>query len=149
MVTASDGSPSRVTSRPLKAPAARPTSAMTTKMAIIGQCLAHRNPSRQLAMPRVDETDRSISPLMMISVMGSAMIAISPLERPRLNRLLLVRKSGEAAVPMIPMITTISARPASQRKAHGARARSSLQAGRSRPGGRAARSTSGATVGTP
>ena len=72
-------------------------------------------------MPRVDETDRSISPLMMISVIGSAMIAISPLERPRLNRLLLVRKSGEAVVPMIPMITTISARPASQRKAERSR----------------------------
>ena len=50
-------------------------------------------------MPRMEATDRSISPLMMISVIGSAMIAISPLDRPRLNRLSLVRKSGEAAVP--------------------------------------------------
>lgn len=87
MVTASDGSPSRVTSSPLNAPAARPTTAITTKIAIIGQCLSHRYPSRQLDMPRVDATDRSISPLMMISVIGSAMIAISPLDRPRLNRL--------------------------------------------------------------
>jgi hypothetical protein len=42
MVTASEGSPSRVTSRPLTAPAASPTTAISTNMAIIGQCLAHR-----------------------------------------------------------------------------------------------------------
>ena len=29
-------------------------------------------------MPRMDATDRSISPLMTISVIGSVMIAISP-----------------------------------------------------------------------
>src|SRR6202167_6163171 len=98
-----------------------PTTAMTTKMAIIDQCLLHRKPSRQLDMPRVEETDRSISPLMMISVIGSAMIAISPLERPRLNRLLLVRQLGEAVVPAMPMTITTSARPVSQRNAHGAR----------------------------
>ena len=66
-------------------------------------------------MPRIDATDRSISPLMMISVIGSVMIAISPLDRPRLNRLLLVRNCGEADAPTMPMITTTSARPVSQR----------------------------------
>src|SRR5580658_7225027 len=148
MVTASDGSPTRVTSRPLNAPAARPTIAMTTKMAIIGQCLLHRNPSRQLDMPSVDETDRSISPLMMINVIGSAMIAISPLDRPRLNRLLLVRKFDEAATPATPMITTIRARPASQRKAHGALARRLASPGRDGPGG-VSGATSGGTASTP
>src|SRR6266487_751110 len=78
MVTASEGSPSLVTSRPLTRPAARPSSTRTAKMASIGQCLAHRNPSSALDMPSVDATERSISPLMTISVMGSAMIAISP-----------------------------------------------------------------------
>src|SRR5271155_2375262 len=68
-------------------------------------------------MPRMDATDRSISPLMMISVIGSVMIAISPLDRPRLNRLLLVRNCGETDAPTIPMITTTSARPVSQRSA--------------------------------
>ena len=47
-------------------------------MASIGQCLAHRKPSRALDMPRMEATDRSISPLMTISVIGSVMIAISP-----------------------------------------------------------------------
>ena len=42
MVTASEGSPSRVTSRPLTAPAASPTTATKPKMPIIGQPLAHR-----------------------------------------------------------------------------------------------------------
>ncbi len=42
MVTASEGSPSRVTSRPLTAPAASPTIATSRKMPSIGQCLAHR-----------------------------------------------------------------------------------------------------------
>ena len=60
------------------APAASPTTAIRTKMASIGQCRAHRKPSRALDMPRMEATDRSISPLMTISVIGSVMIAISP-----------------------------------------------------------------------
>src|ERR1700761_5676391 len=68
-------------------------------------------------MPRIEATDRSISPLMMISVIGSVMIAISPLDRPRLKRLLPVRKSGEAASPITRIRMTTSARPVSQRSA--------------------------------
>src|SRR5580692_10794269 len=94
-----------------------PTTASVTKMAGTGQPRAHRKPSSALDMPRIDATDRSISPLMMISVIGSVMIAISPLDRPRLNRLLPVRKSGEAADPMAKMRMTTTARPVSQRRA--------------------------------
>src|SRR5580658_3609119 len=105
MVTASEGSPNRVTSRPLD-------------------------------MPRIEATDRSISPLMMISVIGRVMIAISPLDRPRLNRLLLVRNCGETDAPTIPIITTTRARPVSQRRAvlksSDTRSRS-LMAGSSQP----------------
>src|ERR1700761_6067295 len=68
-------------------------------------------------MPRIEATDRSISPLMMISVIGSVMIAISPLDRPRLKRLLPVRKSGEAAPPITRIRMTTTARPVSQRSA--------------------------------
>src|ERR1700761_5131239 len=68
-------------------------------------------------MPRMEATDRSISPLMMMSVIGSVMIAISPLDRPRLNRLLPVRNSGEAAEPITRMRMTTTARPDSQRRA--------------------------------
>src|SRR5216683_1853514 len=117
MVTASDGSPSRVTSRPLTAPAAAPATATTAKMASIGQPWLHRNPSRALDMPSVDATDRSISPLMTISVIGNVMIAISPLDRPRLKKLLPVRNCGDAAAPITTMITTTTARPDSHRRA--------------------------------
>ena len=48
-------------------------------------------------MPRVEATDRSISPLMMISVIGSAMIAISPVGQPMLKKLPLVRNWGEVS----------------------------------------------------
>src|SRR6516164_10017880 len=116
MVTASEGSPSRVTSRPFTAPAARPTTATRAKMPIIGQCFSHRTPSRALHRPRMDATDRSISPLMMISVIGRVMIAISPLDRPTLKMLLLVRNCDETDAPTIPMITTSTARPVSQRR---------------------------------
>src|SRR5215470_8209871 len=68
-------------------------------------------------MPRIDATDRSISPLMMISVIGSVMMAISPLDRPRLNRLFPVRNCGEATDPMTTTAATTTARPVSQRAA--------------------------------
>src|SRR5579862_6520069 len=68
-------------------------------------------------MPRMDATERSISPAMMISVIGSVMIATSPLDRPRLNRLLPVRKFGDADEPTTRMPMTRIARPDSQRRA--------------------------------
>src|SRR5690242_2171714 len=66
-------------------------------------------------MPRIDATDRSISPLMTISVIGSVMIAISPYDNPRLKMLLLVKNCEDTDAPTMPMITTTSARPVSQR----------------------------------
>src|SRR5215813_3240565 len=68
-------------------------------------------------MPSVDATDRSISPLMMMSVIGSAMIATSPEVTPRLNRFEGVRNWGETATPNSAMATTTSARPVSHRMA--------------------------------
>src|SRR5262245_5163058 len=79
-------------------------------------------------MPRIDATERSISPLMMISVIGRVMMATSPLDRPTLNRLLPVRNSGEAAEPMITISATTTARPVSQRSA-GLRSRARRLAG--------------------
>src|ERR1035438_5147614 len=66
-------------------------------------------------MPRMEATDRSISPLMMISVIGSAMIAISPEVTPVLKKLPLVRNSEEVTAPKITMATTRRNRPVSQR----------------------------------
>src|SRR5207342_3601183 len=62
-------------------------------------------------------TDRSISPLMMMSVIGSAMTATSPVVTPRLKRLFPVRNWGETAAPNTQMATTSSARPVSHRTA--------------------------------
>src|SRR5215472_15682017 len=129
IVTARLGSPSRVTSRPLTAPAARPTMATVMKTAGIGQPSFHSTPSRALAMPRIDATDRSISPLITISVSGSVMIAISPLDRPTLNRLPPVRKCGEADEPAIRTAMTTSASPVSQRAAPRSRSARLFMAG--------------------
>src|ERR1700722_12251084 len=115
IVTASGGRPTRVTSSPLIRPATIPSSATTTKMASIGQWWLHRTPSRALDMPRIEATDRSISPLMMISVIGSAMIAISPEVTPVLKKLPLVRNWGEVTAPKMMMATTRRPRPVSQR----------------------------------
>src|SRR5580693_4346309 len=94
-----------------------PVTASVTKMAGIGQPRAHRKPSSALDMPRIEATDRSISPLMMISVIGSVMIAISPLDRPTLNRLFPVRNCGDTDEATMMTITTMAARPVSQRSA--------------------------------
>src|ERR1700734_2463384 len=115
IVTASEGSPTRVTSSPLIRPATIPSSATTTKMTSIGQWWLHRTPSSALDMPRIEATDRSISPLMTISVIGSAMIAISPEVTPVLKKLPLVRNWGEVTAPKTKMATTRRPRPVSQR----------------------------------
>ncbi len=47
----------------------------------------------------MDSTERSISPAMTISVIGSAMIATSMRADRRFEKLLVVRKNGESAFP--------------------------------------------------
>src|SRR5689334_14396393 len=140
IVTASDGRPSLVTSRPLTRPAARPTSTRTAKMASIGQCLAHRNPSSALDMPSIDATERSISPLMTISVMGSAMIATSPDVTSMLKMFPVVRNCVEVLAPKMTMAATSPPRPVSQRIARRVTEDSRAGSGPSR---------SGADTGTP
>src|SRR6266700_3149236 len=104
------------------------------------QSLAHRNPSSALDMPSVDATERSISPLMTISVMGSAMIAISPDVTSMLKMFPLVRNCAEVLAPKMTMAATSMARPVSQRIAR-------CIAESSRPGASPPRS--GADTGTP
>src|SRR5580693_10545644 len=77
-------------------------------------------------MPRIEATDRSISPLMMMSVIGKAMIAISPEVTPVLKKLPLVRNWGEVTAPKITMATTRRPRPVSQRTEPRAAERSQL-----------------------
>src|ERR1700761_6994809 len=81
-------------------------------------------------MPRIEATDRSISPLMMISVMGRAMIAISPELTPVLKKLTLVRNCGEVTAPK--MMIAINSRPTPASQRSGARAAADSRAVRSR-----------------
>ena len=64
-----------------------------------GTPAAHRKPRSALASPAIDSTDRSISPAMMISVIGRAMIATSMRAAIRFEKLPGVRKNGDSALP--------------------------------------------------
>ena len=77
IVTASDGSPSRVTRKPLSAPHSPPTTMTAGMIASIGQLWFHSDPISALVRPRIEATERSISAATMISVIGSAMSEIS------------------------------------------------------------------------
>ena len=79
MVTAREGSPTRVMSRPLISPASAPMTMQTMKIRANGQWWVHSAPIVSADTARTDATDRSISPVMMISVIGTAMIARSPM----------------------------------------------------------------------
>src|SRR5713226_685117 len=68
-------------------------------------------------MPRVDATERSISPLMTMSVSGSAMIATSPEDTLRLKKFPLVRNCDEDRPPNATTAISTRARPDSQRMA--------------------------------
>src|SRR6266700_2363489 len=71
----------------------------------------------------------------MISVIGSVMIATSPLDRPTLNRLFPVRKLDEADEPMTAIATTTMASPDSQRSAGRSRSARLFMAGPPQPQG--------------
>ena len=64
-----------------------------------GTPAAHRKPRTALARPAIDSTERSISPAMMTSVIGSAMIATSIRAASRFEKLRGVRKNGDSALP--------------------------------------------------
>ena len=78
-MTTSDGSPSFVTSRPLNRPQTAPTISAVAMQSQSGQPAAQVLPITALESPSVDATERSISPLMMINVIGSAISAFSML----------------------------------------------------------------------
>ena len=79
IVTASDGRPTRVTRKPLMAPATVPMSRHTTMISGIAQWWIHSAPISSADSAKMEAIDRSISPVMMISVIGRAMIARSPM----------------------------------------------------------------------
>ena len=75
MVTAIDGRPVRATRTPLRAPPTAPTSRAAAKQAQMFQPWCHRKPTVEPDSPNIEATDRSISPVMTMKVIGRAMIA--------------------------------------------------------------------------
>ncbi len=83
-MTASDGSPTYATRKPLKAPHTAPTRIATTAAAGIDIPASWcSTPTRTLLRPTTLATERSISPVMMISVIGSAISRIGAMSRNR------------------------------------------------------------------
>src|SRR5690606_2490200 len=72
MVTASDGRPSAVTNRPFTAPRIAPIRTHSGMIVSSGTPLFHMTPMAELVNPTMLATDRSISPVAMIRVIGRA-----------------------------------------------------------------------------
>ena len=82
MVTANDGNPNTVMNAPLTAPSTAPStrlSAMSAASEVTPTC--HSWPITVQVRPSMLATDRSISPVMTISVIGSAISAIGMISR--------------------------------------------------------------------
>src|SRR3954468_21385505 len=77
-------------------------------IASIGQLWFHSDPSRALDRPRMEATERSISPATMTKVIGSAMSATSVMSDSIELKFPPVRKSGEESAPAT-IVTTSSA----------------------------------------
>ena len=83
-MTASDGRPTYATRKPLTAPQSVPTTTATAAAAGTDQPASKCSMAITTALrPIVLATDRSISPVMMISVIGSAMTSTGARSRNR------------------------------------------------------------------
>src|SRR2546423_15433524 len=99
MVTARDGRPSRVTSRPLSRPPAAPTGRQNAIVYSIGWLALHSAPSSALDSPAIEPTDRSTSPPTTSIVIGSATIPIVTVLPIRNDRLTVEPKFATAVKP--------------------------------------------------
>ena len=114
-VTTSAGRPPRVTSQPFMKPPSAPTASTTTMAIGRGSPATMRVPRIAPERPTIDSTERSMSPVMMISVMGSAMIATSITELARLAKFLLEMKTSDMRAPVITRAASRRTRSVSQR----------------------------------
>ena len=73
IVTASDGSPTTATRKPLNMPASTPITSPRTSTTPMSHPACQSTPMSALVRPAIDATDRSISPVMMMRVIGIAM----------------------------------------------------------------------------
>lgn len=76
MVTASEGSFSTVTKKPFTAPSTAPSTMLIGMIDSIVIPVFHREPITAEVSPSVLATERSISPVTMMNVIGSAISAI-------------------------------------------------------------------------
>src|SRR3954452_17074783 len=97
MVTASDGSPSPVTRKPLTAPSTAPISTHSGMIVWMARSWFHRKPMSALVRPSVLATDRSISPVITMNVIGRATSAIGSRSSTRKVKLRLVPKLSTLA----------------------------------------------------
>src|SRR4051794_8524774 len=101
IVTASDGRPSRVTSRPLTMPQAAPTAMHSTMISSIGWPAFQSLPITALDSASTDATDRSISAATTTSASGSAMSATSERSSDAVVNESADRKSDDRPLPTI------------------------------------------------
>ena len=97
MVTTIEGRPRRVTSRPLKAPQSRPTNRPISTISVVPAPNWTAAPMAVDASAMIDATDRSISPEMIRSAMGKAIIAFSVKLNVASDRFQASRKYGDAS----------------------------------------------------
>src|SRR3954469_14210706 len=115
IVTASDGRPSRVTSRPLNAPHSPPATMQIGMISSSGRPPFHSAAMSALDSPSTEAIDRSISAAITTRVNGSAMSAISEKSSEPVVNESLVRNSGEIACPIGSSRTNSATSSASQR----------------------------------
>src|SRR3954462_12606525 len=115
IVTASDGRPSRVTSRPLNAPHSPPATMQIGMISSSGRPPFHSGAMSALDSPSTEAIDRSISAAITTRVNGSAMSAISEKSSEPVVNESLVRNSGEIACPIGSSRTNSATSSASQR----------------------------------
>src|SRR6478735_8741436 len=141
MVTASDGSPTLVTSQPLRRPPATPTRSTTGTIVSNAQPASQRAPVSALPRPSMEATDRSTCPATTRRVIGSAMIATSAMSWKANARFSAEPKPSVVPSPTTRTATSRTPTAVSQRSAR-PRAREDLVAAR----GEGAALVSGAVV---
>src|SRR5690625_2267646 len=101
MVTASAGSPSTATKNPLTAPRMAPRTTASTRIVSSGSPASHITPIALEVKPTIEATDRSISPVTMMSVIGRASSRIgarSSTRKPKLRAVPKCSTPSEAAM---------------------------------------------------
>src|ERR1700741_4680691 len=115
MVTTNDGSPPHTTINPLSNPASAPTSTPKTMAASIGIPCSRQTAINEAQSPIIDPTETSISPVIIIRVIGNATIATGVIPANAIERFDGVRKYRETWLPQTNVTIRTNSRNTSQR----------------------------------